>query len=359
MIAANPKLETLSDADRQSLESWLVQFDQSWDENRLADQVRERLPVGTPVRLPGLIELIKIDLKRQWQRGRQPTVETYLEAYPELGDRDTAPADLLQAEYAVRRQFGASASWSDFAQRFPRQVDALRQLLEQSQETVTDSPGAQSSLATIQPAPSTVSTARPSGDVGVLPEQFGRYRIVRRLGKGGMGSVYLVHDCQLDRQVALKVPNFRPDDDPEILQRFYREARAAAALHHPNLCPVYDVGEVNGIHFLTMAYISGPSLAEYARAHQPVPQEQVAILVRKVALALAQVHQHGVIHRDLKPSNIMLDAQGEPVVMDFGLARRVNTSDTRLHPGRRPPGHARVYVPRASSRRQGIDRPRQ
>ena len=97
MLAANPKLETLSDADRQLLESWLVQFDQSWDENRLAKQVRELLPVGTPLRLPALIELIKIDLKRQWQRGQQATVERYLEAYPELGGPDTAPADPISA----------------------------------------------------------------------------------------------------------------------------------------------------------------------------------------------------------------------------------------------------------------------
>src|SRR5262245_24792345 len=144
-----------------------------------------------------------------------------------------------------------------------------------------------------------------------------------------MGSVYLVHDSQLDRQVALKVPSFTPDD-PEILQRFYREARAAAALHHPNLCPVHDVGEIGGIHFLTMAYIRGSSLAEHARAHQPMPQEQAATLVRKVALALAQAHRHGIIHRDLKPSNIMLDPNGEPVIMDFGLARRIDAEDARL-----------------------------
>src|SRR3954468_7001760 len=88
-----------------------------------------------------------------------------------------------------------------------------------------------------------------------LPEQFGRYRILKRLGQGGMGAVYLAQDTELDRQGALKVPHFAEDEGPEVLERFAREARAAAGLEHPNLCPVYDVGEVNGVRYVTMAYV--------------------------------------------------------------------------------------------------------
>src|SRR5437763_2407094 len=90
---------------------------------------------------------------------------------------------------------------------------------------------------------------------GPLPSSFGRYRIVRELGRGGMGAVYLAHDTQLDRPVALKVPHFTAKDGPELMERFHREARAAATLDHPNICPVYDVGEVGGVHYLTMAYV--------------------------------------------------------------------------------------------------------
>src|ERR687885_102609 len=90
-----------------------------------------------------------------------------------------------------------------------------------------------------------------------LPETLGRYRILKPLGQGGMGAVYLAHDTQLDRRVALKVPHFRPEDGSEALERFYREARAAAALRHPNICPVYDVGEHQGVRYLTMAYVEG------------------------------------------------------------------------------------------------------
>ncbi|HEV3118281.1 MAG TPA: serine/threonine-protein kinase, partial [Gemmataceae bacterium] len=163
-----------------------------------------------------------------------------------------------------------------------------------------------------------------------LPEQFGRYRMLKTLGEGGMGSVYLAHDTQLDRQVALKVPHFRPEDGRSALERFKREARAAAALIHPNICPVYDVGETNGMPYLTMGFIEGRTLAELLRNGKTFTQRQIAFAVRKVALALQEAHQRGIVHRDLKPSNIMINQRGEPVVMDFGLAQQTAAGDVRL-----------------------------
>ena len=105
---------------------------------------------------------------------------------------------------------------------------------------------------------------RPSATDGP-PAEFGRYRIVRRLGTGGMGSVYLAHDKQLDRDVALKIPRFGGSDSDVQVQRFYREARAMATLRHPNLCVVHDVGQQDGIHFLTMDYVEGKDLADWLR----------------------------------------------------------------------------------------------
>src|SRR6266481_6464573 len=102
--------------------------------------------------------------------------------------------------------------------------------------------------------------ARRPMSMATLPEQFGRYRILKKLGHGGMGSVYLAQDTQLERPVALKVPHIEADDEPSVLQRFYREARAAAALNHPNLCQVHDVGAHGEIPYLTMAYIEGRTL---------------------------------------------------------------------------------------------------
>jgi len=134
----------------------------------------------------------------------------------------------------------------------------------------------------------------------------------------------------LDREVALKVPRFAADEDPNLLERFHREAKAAATLQHSNLCPVYDVGEVNGSHYLTMAYIKGRPLAEVVRQGQPLPACEAAVVVRQLALALAYAHRHGVIHRDLKPSNVMINEADEPVIMDFGLARQTATGGERL-----------------------------
>lgn len=172
------------------------------------------------------------------------------------------------------------------------------------------------------------AAAQSNGTAGALPEKLGRYRIIRFLGKGAMGSVYLAHDTQLDRQVAMKVPKFEEGDGADVLERFYREARSAAILRHPNICPVYDVGEIDGNRYLTMAYIEGRPLTEFIKRDKPLAERQVAILVRKLALALNEAHTHGIIHRDLKPGNVMIDQHGEPVILDFGLARNVDRGDT-------------------------------
>ena len=160
-----------------------------------------------------------------------------------------------------------------------------------------------------------------------LKDQFGRYRIVRVLGQGAMGTVYLAEDTQLKRQVALKTPHFDKDPTGELLERLYREARAAATLRHPNICPVYDVGEIEGTHYISMAYIEGHPLSAFIRANKPQPERQVLIVVRKLAQALQEAHDLKVVHRDLKPANIMVDKRGEPLIMDFGLARHTRPDD--------------------------------
>lgn len=162
-------------------------------------------------------------------------------------------------------------------------------------------------------------------------EEFGRYRIQRTLGEGTMGSVYLALDTQLDRKVALKIPKVNAKEDSKFIERFLREARAAATLSHPNICSVFDVGEIDGTHFITMAYIQGHTLSEFITPEKAQLDRNVANVVRKIALALHEAHVNGMVHRDVKPGNIMIDHRTEPIIMDFGLARQIDDEgDARL-----------------------------
>src|SRR5262249_10459405 len=150
------------------------------------------------------------------------------------------------------------------------------------------------------------------------------YRILGILGAGGMGTVYRAHDPQLDRVVAVKFPRFDgpPEEVARRIERFQREARAAAGVPHANVCPVFDVGEHEGQPYVVMALVEGESLDRRlaARGRYEVVGEALA-LIRQVLEGLAAIHARGIIHRDLKPANILLDQTGRVVLTDFGLAR--------------------------------------
>lgn len=153
---------------------------------------------------------------------------------------------------------------------------------------------------------------------------FGPYRILKQLGKGGMGTVYFAEDTRLNRQVALKLCHRA--NNQAYLERFRSEARAAASLRHPNLCPVHECDEIGGVPYFTMALIEGPTLERWVEQRGGLSQRDAALLTRKMALAMQYAHEHGVIHRDLKPSNVAMEKL-EPVILDFGLARQ---GDARL-----------------------------
>jgi serine/threonine-protein kinase len=146
-----------------------------------------------------------------------------------------------------------------------------------------------------------------------------------------MGVVYLARDTRLDRPVALKLPKFSADAVEDGLRtRFFREARAAAAIDHPNICPVYDIGEVQGQDFIAMAYVAGPTLESMMRECGPIDVAEACQIIRSAALALDECHIHGVIHRDIKPSNIIINQRGTPIIMDFGLASMENSARVTL-----------------------------
>ena len=181
--------------------------------------------------------------------------------------------------------------------------------------------------ATAEAADRATTESPLDGPAPTMPECLGRYRILRLLGRGGMGAVYLAEDSLLGRKVALKVPHGIAGD-ANALERFKREARSAGRLQHAHICPVFDVGEIDGVHLMTMAFIDGEPLTAQVADFARRPPREAAALVRTLALALQEAHEQGVIHRDLKPANVMLNRRGEPVVMDFGLAREIQTDAT-------------------------------
>ncbi|MCC7422162.1 MAG: protein kinase [Planctomycetaceae bacterium] len=156
-----------------------------------------------------------------------------------------------------------------------------------------------------------------------------RYEIVRKLGRGGMGAVYQARDKQLDRLVAIKVP-FTEYLDSGLRERFFREARASAAVSHRGICQVHDIGSTDGYPYLTMAFIEGETLAARIARVGRIPLDESVRIVAALGEALDAAHAAGIIHRDLKPANIMIDRRGEPILMDFGLARRTLSNDVAL-----------------------------
>ena len=154
-----------------------------------------------------------------------------------------------------------------------------------------------------------------------VPQRLGHYQIINKLGQGGMGSVYLAFDVRLQRNVALKVMERMGRKDGQAFARFKSEAIAAAQLSHPGIVQIYDVGEQDGVVFLTLQYVGGGSLAQVVRREGHMAPERTAQLVLEMARAVHAAHERGIIHRDLKPGNILLTDAGTPMITDFGLAK--------------------------------------
>jgi serine/threonine-protein kinase len=149
----------------------------------------------------------------------------------------------------------------------------------------------------------------------------GRYRIVRKLGTGGMANVYLAEDEVLGRRVAIKILDDRHAGDDQFVERFRREAKNAASLSHPNIVSIYDRGEAEGTYYIAMEYLDGRSLKELIVARGPAPVNVAIDYARQILAAIRFAHRHGIVHRDIKPHNVLVDAEGRLKVTDFGIAR--------------------------------------
>jgi WD40 repeat protein/predicted Ser/Thr protein kinase len=154
---------------------------------------------------------------------------------------------------------------------------------------------------------------------------FGDYELLEEIGRGGMGVVYRARQRSLDRVVAIKMITFGPGSSPDFIKRFRAEAVSAASLHHPNIVAIHEVGIHEGRHFFVMDHVEGQSLARLV-GNQSLPARRAAAFLKTIAEAVHYAHERGILHRDLKPSNVLIDAQDQPHLVDFGLARRLEGS---------------------------------
>jgi len=276
--------------------------------------------------------LVLVDFERRLKAGETRRAEDYLREYPRLHARKEAVLELsrIEARWKGGEPSASKATDGDASR------DSVSHANVKSSGAAIETAASGADLSVIEPtrtcsgdvfsAPDfsgeTVSAEEPPSLSRLpVPLALGKFQLIEVVGQGGFGTVYRGKDTELGRDVAVKFPKKDMLGTDKERERFIREARSAAALRHPNLVPIYEVGGTHERPFIVSAFVEGSTLSKALAARKFEPHE-AAKIVRDLAKALHYAHEKGIIHRDVKPANIMLDEHAEPFLMDFGLARR-------------------------------------
>jgi serine/threonine protein kinase/ABC-type transporter Mla MlaB component len=286
---------------------------------------------SSPLSLEQRVDQACDDFEKAWRDGRGPRIEEYLAAVPEA-DQLRFFRELLALEIELRWNGNDTPTPEEYRRRFRQHGDLVHEVFaDWSREAERRRPGS-SECATTPQTPATDSSAVDPGSPSAsasppVPDHIGRYQVVRRLGGGKFGDVYLADDGVMDRRVAIKVPSAWLVTTERAKEEFLREARSVARLQHEGIVRAYDFGqEADGRCYIVYEFVDGESLAERIKperiAADCVAPEDAARIVAAAAEALHYVHLQGMFHCDVKPANILLDRQGRPKVADLGLAVR-------------------------------------
>jgi len=281
-----------------------------------------------------LAEVLLVDQARRWERGRAPWAEEYLRAFPAVSEDRELRIDVVYGEYRARCPQGDPTVAAEMVERFPAIRPELQAqfefvaLLNACEETglgTINRPIATSAAAVV---PANEPASGPGDCAAPLP--FCDYRLEERLGAGAMGQVYRACQVSLNRAVAVKLLDPAGQHSPSLIDRFLCEARSIANLRHPNIVQVHGVGRTEDRgYFIAMDLVDGVDL-ESRLADGPLPISEAVRIAIEVARALDHAHARGIVHRDLKPSNVMVDVSGRVLVMDFGLAKRLEGPDAGM-----------------------------
>lgn len=274
------------------------------------------LPLLLMADLPALLRQSVDDrcdqFEAEWKAGRRPSLAAYLADWTESG-ADQLFHFLLELDVDYRRKAGEVVAVADYSAQFAAFAAIVEKVVQQPGLADTQDFHRSKTLSRV-----TAVDRQPEG-------KFGSYELMELLGQGGMGVVYKARQTRLNRLVAIKMLLSGGHASPEEVRRFHAEAEAAAKLDHPNIVPIYEVGEIGGRHFFSMAYIEGPSLAKQLR-DEPFTVRAAVEMLRTIAEAVYYANSQGIVHRDLKPANILLGLDGRPRVTDFGLAKTLENA---------------------------------